>query len=83
MTIDTSDSKMFVSLVGQVQKIAENFRDDLNEADRVAALAAAQKLVQSLEKPKEAVIKMAFSVRPSISTMSLSSSHVIWSNETP
>lgn len=62
MTIDTSDSKMFVSLVGQVQKIAENFRDDLNEADRVAALAAAQKLVQSLEKPKEAVIKMAFSV---------------------
>lgn len=63
MTIETSESKQFVSLVGQVQKIADNVRDKLSEADRVAALAAAQRLTQSLEKPREAIIKMAFSVR--------------------
>lgn len=61
MTIDTSDPKQFVSLVEQVQKNAENFRDNLTEADRVAALAAAR--LTSPEKPKEAIIKMAFSVR--------------------
>lgn len=63
MTIDISESKQFVSLVEQVQKNAENVRDNLTEADRVAALAAAHRLAQSLEKPKEAIIKMAFSVR--------------------
>lgn len=63
MTIDISEPKEFVSLVGQVQNIADNVRDNLTEADRVAALAAAHRLTQSLEKPKEAIIKMAFSVR--------------------
>ncbi|KAJ6155504.1 hypothetical protein N7470_006070 [Penicillium chermesinum] len=61
MTVDISNSKQFASLVGQVQKIADNTRDNLSEADRVAALAAAHRLTQSLEKPRDAVIKMAFS----------------------
>lgn len=57
------DASEFLKSLDQANETASTLKDGISETDRVAALKAAQKLAQSLEKPAEAVIKMGFSVR--------------------
>ena len=49
-------------LVGQVTEAADAFQNSHNEADRLAALQAAQRLVTVFQKPQDAVYNLAYSV---------------------
>ncbi|RAK99542.1 O-methyltransferase [Aspergillus ibericus CBS 121593] len=48
-------------LVGQVTQAADAFQNSHNEADRLAALQAAQRLVTVFQKPQDAVYNLAYS----------------------
>lgn len=54
--------KPFDGLIRQVAQAADAFQDSQNEADRLAALQAAQKLVEVFQKPQDAVYNLAYSV---------------------
>lgn len=49
-------------LLEQVTKAASILKDELSESDRTAALKMCQGMSLSLEKPRNEVLKMAFSV---------------------
>lgn len=61
MSINT---EQFMALLEQVTKAASTLKDELSELDRAAALKMCQGLSLSLEKPRNEVLKMAFSVSP-------------------
>lgn len=49
-------------LIRQVAQAADSFHNSHDEADRLAALQAAQKLVEAFQKPQDAVYNLAYSV---------------------
>ncbi|PYH73050.1 O-methyltransferase [Aspergillus vadensis CBS 113365] len=53
--------KPFDGLIRQVAQAADAFQDSHNEADRLAALQAAQRLVEVFQKPQDAVYNLAYS----------------------
>lgn len=63
------DPRQFIILLNQLSRAVDshNPSNEIDEADRVAALKEAQKLVRALEKPREAVLKMAYSVSQALS----------------
>lgn len=58
-------------LQSQVTQSLDAFRSQNNEGDRVAALTAAQKLVQALQKPQDSLYHLAYSVSCLCKTMVL------------
>ncbi|KAI3002797.1 hypothetical protein CBS147346_5709 [Aspergillus niger] len=48
-------------LIRQVAQAADSFHNSHDEADRLAALQAAQKLVEAFQKPQDAVYNLAYS----------------------
>ncbi len=53
------------ALMKQLCRATDCLEKEMNEADRVAATKNAHELVQALEQPHEAVIKLGFAVRMS------------------
>lgn len=51
------------ALVKQLCQVTDNLKKEMNEADHVANIKTAHELVQALEQPHEAVIKLGFAVR--------------------
>ncbi|KAJ5735868.1 S-adenosyl-L-methionine-dependent methyltransferase [Penicillium malachiteum] len=48
--------------LNQLSQSADDLKGGLSESERVAAIKAARKLAQSLEKPRDAILKMSYSV---------------------
>ena len=71
MTSGYVDTQHVKALLGHFSKVVDGLDKDNSEAQRVAALKTAQELVYALEKPREAAIKMGFSVSSSIFSSSL------------
>ena len=58
----TSQTQQIDSLVKKLSQATSCLKKEKNEADRVAAIKAAQELIQTLEDPRDAIIKLAFAV---------------------
>ncbi|KAJ5108578.1 hypothetical protein N7456_005253 [Penicillium angulare] len=54
-------SKEFFGALNQLCQDADMLRGELSESDRLSSLKLAQKLARSLEKPRDAILKMSFS----------------------
>lgn len=50
------------SLLGQLSQAIDGLKTGKDEKDRVASIKAAQELIQTLERPQDAVTKLAFGV---------------------
>lgn len=68
------DPQHVQNLLGQLSEMTKSLDKENSETERVAALKTAQELVRALEKPREAAIKMGFSVCSSIFRMTLPTS---------
>lgn len=68
MSASTLSPSQFTTLLSQLGQAVDSpdLQNEIGEVDRVSALKVAQKLVRSLEKPREAVVKLAFSVGISV-----------------
>ena len=62
MTASSTNSSEFIAALNQLSQAVDGAKEGLSEPERVAALKTAQKLAQSLEKPRDAIVKMSFSV---------------------
>ncbi|KAJ5708889.1 hypothetical protein N7493_010223 [Penicillium malachiteum] len=61
MATGITDSNEFLSTLNQLSQSADDLKSGLSESERVTAIKAAQKLAQSLEKPRDAIFKMSYS----------------------
>ena len=57
-----SDTQHINRLIDTLCQAADGFKNDKSEKDRVIALKAAQDLVGALQKPRDAVIQLSYSV---------------------
>ncbi|KAJ5609365.1 hypothetical protein N7528_009932 [Penicillium herquei] len=61
MSTGILDSNDFISTLNQLSQSADDLKGGLSESERVAAIKATRKLAQSLEKPRDAILKMSYS----------------------
>ncbi|KAJ5723589.1 O-methyltransferase [Penicillium malachiteum] len=61
MSTGITDLNEFISTLNQLSQSADDLKGGLSESERVAAIKAARKLAQSLEKPRDAILKMSYS----------------------
>ena len=62
MSPQISDPKQLIVELGKLSQAADTLKHEISETDRVAALKMARQIAQSLEKPREEVLKMSYSV---------------------
>lgn len=60
----TMDVQQIQGLLDQTKASFDDFKSTKAEASRIQAQEQALKLARALERPRDAILKLAFSVRP-------------------